>query len=70
MESYKDKLNMQRSDLPYQMPPLISKARGLQVGYLFSEGMVGQWHGLPREVLESPVLEVSNNWRCGTEGRG
>ena len=27
-------------------------------------------NGLPREVVESPSLEVQEMWKCGTEGHG
>ena len=32
---------------------------GLDIWKSFSRGVVGQWHRLPREVVESPFLEVS-----------
>ena len=44
----------------------------------FSEGAVLQWHRLPREVVQSPSLEVLQNrvhvalrtWSVGTVGMG
>ena len=36
----------------------------------FSEVAVRQWHRLPREVVQSPSVEMFKNCGCGTERCG